>query len=42
MKSDISILSLLKLRDLILNYQELTLGDIVEVKFGDRLPADIR
>ena len=22
--------------------EELTLGDIVEVKFGDRLPADIR
>ena len=22
--------------------EELTLGDIIEVKFGDRLPADVR
>ena len=22
--------------------EELTIGDIIEVKFGDRLPADIR
>ena len=22
--------------------EELTLGDIVEIKFGDRIPADIR
>ena len=22
--------------------QELTLGDVVEIKFGDRIPADIR
>ena len=27
---------------LIIAIQELTLGDIVEIKFGDRIPADIR
>lgn len=27
---------------LTLKAEELTLGDIIEVKFGDRVPADIR
>ena len=27
---------------LTLKAEELTIGDIVEVKFGDRIPADIR
>jgi sodium/potassium-transporting ATPase subunit alpha len=24
------------------NAEELTLGDVVEIKFGDRIPADLR
>ena len=27
---------------IIIIMQELTLGDVVEIKFGDRIPADIR
>ena len=27
---------------MIIIMQELTLGDVVEIKFGDRIPADIR